>query len=273
MRGPDGAAATEAVSAGGSSVGTFACGAGQSSARARHPATANANNFAMPPIWMPAVTERAPNRAADAHAAALLRRQQRIRGSASPRSRAREPPIGRAAAPRQAGRSPGDLRLAEAVRPPSGMNGGPPGPGRNEKGEEGDPPVGGSPPPGSAPGAAARAGSSNPGRAGSPSTGGSRSRTPASTRSSGPVSAMAVFIGLVESNAPAPRPPGERSANRLSGSVSAAIKAPRTPALPLAGWPRSATATKNRPTRNGSSRSVRFHRGPRFTGGRGAGDG
>lgn len=109
-------------------------------------------------------------------------------------------------------------------------------------------------PPGGAP-PGGPSGSGRMGKTGSAGgmAGGSRSRTVERTRSLGPAP------GLVESSVPPPRSPGERAAKSASGSFSAAMR-PAPPTLPMAGSPRSATATKNRQTSTGTKRSVRFHR-------------
>jgi len=149
--------------------------------------------------------------------------------------------------------------------PPPGMNSGPPSAARGENGDKDGEPMagscGGAPPPGSTPPVPRSAGSKANGESSSTGDvprGGSRSRTLDRTRSFGPALAP-----LVESSAPEPRPPGERSAKRESGSFSAAtIAAPL--ALLMAGWQRSATATNIKLTNMGSSRSVRFHLLPRL---------
>ena len=96
-------------------------------------------------------------------------------------------------------------------------------------------------------GAAAKTGLSSPGGM----TWG-RSRTVESTRSCGPL------IGLIEINARAPRPPGERSAKRVRGSCNAAtISAMAT--LLKAGSQYLTTPTKTTPASTDASKRVRFH--------------
>lgn len=86
--------------------------------------------------------------------------------------------------------------------------------------------------------------------------GNSRSRTVESTRSDG---AYPPVCGLVESRGPEPRKPGERSAKRERGSLSAAMRS-LSPAALKAGSPNSVTAASNRIAINGASESARFHR-------------